>query len=154
VLAALPETQRGLLQPLLAELDALGIPKEQAFLGDPPLETSDPVRANSRSWLLDLDGDGVTALAAVLRAQPVQLTRTLLAMHAWPWRAQLLQALGDDQGGAEQAVSLPAPSPRLQAAILQSLKGRWQASRAQRSVPPEGAWARFRARVAAKRRGA
>ena len=145
VLGALPESQRALLQPLLMELDALGVPKEQALIADLPEAAA--VEAHGRPWLLNLDGEGVAALAVVLAGQPVQLTQALLAMHAWSWRAQLLETFGEEQRRAA-LVTVDKPPPRLQTVILQALRAKWQAAQAQRRVPAPGLWARTRARLA------
>lgn len=147
VLASLPEAQRGLLQPLLAELHQLGIPREQAFLDGEPEDAACGPQVREDSWLLDLDGDGVAALAVVLQAQPVQFIQALLAMRAWPWRAQLLESLGEEKRKAALA-AMAAPPPRFQAAMLQALNAKWQAARKQGSVVPPGPWARARARLA------
>ena len=145
VLGALPESQRALLQPLLMELDALGIPKEHAFLDAMPEKGA--VEAHARAWLLDLDGEGVAALALVLEGQPIQLTQALLAMDAWCWRAQLLEYFGEEQRRAA-VMTVDKPPPRLQVALLHALRAKWQAAHAQRRVPAPGLWARTRARLA------
>jgi len=152
LLAALPGTQRAVLQPLLAELRQLGIPREDAFLAGAQEHGAPAAAAGNDQWLLELDDVGVTALAGVLQAQPAQFTQALLALRPWPWRAQLLEALGEQTRSAVLAATLPAPCPRLRAAILQALQPKWQAARDAQPVRPQGAWGRARARLARIRR--
>jgi hypothetical protein len=156
VLAALPVGERGTLETLLAELRALGIPSDAGLPASPavapaPAATLPPAPAPAPQpeavpALECLDAGRVTALARVLAAEPVALTRALLAVRRWHWRDALLREL-DPPRRLELAGTFDAtaPAPRLQAALLQALTRRLAAEPV---APAPNAWMRLRARLA------
>jgi hypothetical protein len=130
LLAALPPLQREVLAPLLAELEALGIPREPELLSDVP-ETAVAARA---SWPKQLDEGEIDAVSDVLRHEPASLTHALLAMQPWDWTPRFLSALHASRR-AQVEGSAHVPGPRLQEAILQALKSQIHVDRPAPAVP-------------------
>lgn len=139
VLAGLSAPQRQVLDPLLGELRALGIPQDRSALA--------AVAPNGAiTEFATLDGEGVAALAGVLEPEPLELTRILLAIHPWSWRAELLHRLPPQRRAALE--SLPAGSsvaaPKLAASALDLLAARVRACRASGGASTSRRWSRFR----------
>lgn len=143
VIEALDGGQRALLQPLLGELRALGIPREAvpvaALAEGAPTE---PELAAGERWLDTLDTEGVAALASVLSREPPAVMQALLAAKPWPWRAPLVAAIRADSG-AEIRTAPPAaaPAPRLQRELAAVLHPRWRAAMSARAAPTPRRWA-------------
>src|SRR4051812_22825027 len=89
LLAALAPTQRERLAPLLAELEALGIPREPDLLSQVQDTTAPPVA----SWPQQMDAREIDALADMLAREPIVLTQVVLAMQPWNWTTRFLAAL-------------------------------------------------------------
>lgn len=147
MLDSLAPRERQSLEPLLADLRALGIPRDPSLVPSGPADES-----HRRSWPEALDARELAALERVLAAEPVAVTRVLLAMQPWPWATQLL---GNMDASRREAVQCPdrrrPTTARLQAAILQALQGCAAAEVAIPAARPEGPWQRVRARLAAWR---
>ena len=92
VLEALPADQQSMLQPLLRELEELGIPRE-AGLFDGVAGSRREQAITAVDALRALDGAGVRRLAGLLAAEPPRVAVALLAGGPWPWREQLLAGL-------------------------------------------------------------
>jgi hypothetical protein len=127
VLAGLDAGSRDILRALLVELRGLGIPSdaELAQVDDAARAAVPPAAITPDGWLRSLDDQGVKALAQVLSAEPPQVTGTLVALADWPWRARLLEALGD-RARLEPSVTPGAPAARLGRELAALLQVRWQ----------------------------
>lgn len=92
LLEQLPEAERAPLRTLVAELAALGIPTDRGLVEEviggggatAPAGAADRALANADPALL----------AEILRQEPAGLVAALLESGDWPWRGQLLEALG------------------------------------------------------------
>ena len=118
VLEALSSHQRSVLQPLLGELDELGIPRGPDLLRGLAGTGSEAAIPASEA-LQALDDPAVRRLASLLAAEPPRLAAALLAGRSWPWREQLLAAL--PQAMAQEVESLArsgSPALALHAAIV------------------------------------
>lgn len=145
LLESLPAEDMAVLRPLLAELEALGIPRDPALL-DPLFERRAPPAASGAfAWPNRLDPAAVPVLERVLSREPVAVTRTLLSMHAWAWAPELLACMEQRRREqVQQRAVTCAPSPRLQAAILAAL----QAGMAGEAPPPAPKRSRWRTALA------
>lgn len=119
VLRELPPVQRGLLQPLLAELGELGIPQDAALLREATVAapTAPAVLVHLRERDV-LSAGSARALARWLRGEPPQVGARLL--NACPaWRMQLMRALPstEQRSMATLAASL-VPAPELERLVL------------------------------------
>lgn len=84
LLQALQPAHRALLQPLLQELQALGLPRERDSVQDLLRSTgavSHPAQA--------LDAASAASLVARLAAEPPALCEWVLALRPWPWAGSL-----------------------------------------------------------------
>lgn len=90
MLESLSPADRQILGALLAELDGLGIPSDPALLVPP-----DSARREDETgrWPEVLDDAGIFALNGVLSREPSSVTRALLSIRTWTWRARLLEAM-------------------------------------------------------------
>lgn len=122
-LSELSEEERGVLRPLIDELQALGVPADTEWvssaLGAPaPLargrEASDPTQrkvARARP----------EQVVAVLQDEPVELVRRLLGLSSWPWKAEVIAALNSRRGelfDAAPALALSQSPSALDRAVL------------------------------------
>lgn len=154
VLDALPRNQREELEPLLAELKALGIPADPSLHREPDPAAREPQLA----WPDTLDEATLAALSHTLSSEPEQLTQSLLAIQPWSWGSRLLDSLGGERRAALAALpSRAAVTPRLACALLEVLHERVTAAKVE-SQPPGAAapraWQRLRAVLAPLRRRA
>jgi hypothetical protein len=122
VLQGLPSAQQDAVQPLLQELEELGIPREPdlagAFAGSPG-----PDAVAGRLQLLG--AAGVHRLASLLALEPPRLTAVLLAGGDWPWREQLLRELPPTAARqVQRLVPTAASAGRLQHAVVAELAQR------------------------------
>lgn len=148
ILEALAPGQRRRLQPLLSELQALGIPRDPGLV---PRQPSAPAGTASRClWPQALEAEEITALERVLAAEPVAMTRMLLSIEDWPWAPALLQGLDPARRAAVQD-SGPAVAfgVRLRTTMLQALQARAAAQPAPQPTQAQGAWQRLRGRITA-----
>jgi hypothetical protein len=142
ILDALPAGDRATLQPLLAELEALGIPPEPDLLVS--VLASEP-QALQESATLDplqaLAPEAARALAGALAGEPPRIAQRLLAARPWAWRAHFL--------AASQAVPalqpLPA-APALDAALLELVAQRLPVRPVEAGGRGLALWQRWRAR--------
>jgi hypothetical protein len=130
VLAALPEGQRAALQPLLAELEEIGIPRDADLL-----RAVQPPAARQRST-----GD-LEALARLLRREPPGVAAGFLAAEAWPWRREVLQRVGARAAEPGSATTGPA----LRRALVEAVQEEW-ATACRADPPPRSRWQGWRQR--------
>lgn len=150
LLEALAPSQREALQPLLSELNELGIPRDPGCLppSEPMHKAMGADRARFPKWPNGLDASDIAALTRVLTREPIGVTQKLLAMRMWPWAGELQSLLGTRAG--EQAAATPLPmGARLQAALLEALEAGVRAEREAQpaAAPVPGRWQRMRARL-------
>ena len=137
MLERLPQARREVLDPLLAELRELGIPRDagEASPAGSPARIAPAVAAPAPSlsdvdWLAQLPA---STIVAGLAGEAPQVVAALLACRAWPWA---------DEVAAAFSVAVPAsmPAPRL----LEVL-GRGLAQRLRRGVQAEAMTSETRA---------
>jgi hypothetical protein len=154
VLQALPRNHREELEPLLAELKALGIPADRSLYRETDAVPPEP----ELSWPDKLDGATLSTLSNTLTREPEQLTQALLAIRPWCWGPRLLAGWTGEQRAVLAEVPARAPvTPRLESALLQVLHERVTAAQAERQVAGAAApraWQRLRAVLAPLRRRA
>lgn len=100
VLAQLPAADRAILDPLLGELDALGIPVDadllDAVLDKPargaPTEPGSPAPRDAVDTAVVLNA-APAVLLKLLAHEPVGLIARLLGMRAWPWQQEFMKLL-------------------------------------------------------------
>lgn len=134
LLYALPPEGGRLLQDLLAELDALGIPPDATLLDE--LNRDAPMSVPSEVVWAAFDGLGsaqVGLLAQVLQEEPPLLTARLLSLREWPWRGALLGAMHDVFVAQVRRIPSAVSGPSLEAALHEALRQRLSASAAVRS---------------------
>lgn len=109
LLGMLDERERAALEPLLEELQELGVPADRQLLGEltgAPAEPRDAsVGSNDRGGPAEGAGPGLdherldradpARLAAVLRDEPPGVIARLIAIRSWAWREELLPRLGE-----------------------------------------------------------
>ena len=130
VLAALPEGQRAALQPLLAELEEIGIPRDADLL-----QAVQPPAARQRS------AGELDALARLLRREPPGVAAVFLAAEAWPWRREVLQQVG--ARAAEPGSDVRGPM--LRRALIEAVQEEWAAA-CKADPPPRSRWQGWRQR--------
>jgi hypothetical protein len=135
VLAALPEGQRAVLQPLLTELEDIGIPRDTGLL-----EAAQRSGANARS-ASELD-----ALSRLLRREPPAVAARFLAAEPWPWRREVLQRVGGPPIEPQAATTGPA----LRHALVDAVQEEWAAA-CRADPPPRSRWHGWRQRLATRR---
>jgi hypothetical protein len=107
ILGQLAEGERRAMTRLLAELRDLGIPSERALLNEviAARELPDPAATSAPKPGGAADGADVErlerlaradprVLAALLKEEPVLVIARLLRVFDWPWKEELLRALG------------------------------------------------------------
>lgn len=160
MLQALPPQERAELEPLLVELEALGIardlalieaatalaPEQRPAVGPPP-----PVAMSDEAMLHALGEERVAALAALLRAEPAGLVAEWLSLAAWPWREALLQAMEPMQRRKVEAhlAAMPADAttpPGMRAALVSAVAARLREPAAH--AEPAARWQRLRRTLA------
>jgi hypothetical protein len=154
VLQALPRNHREELEPLLAELKALGIPADRSLY----LATDAALREPELAWPETLDAATLTALSNTLAKEPEQVTQALLAIRPWSWGPRLLAGwTGERRAALAEAPSRAPVTPRLASTLLQVLHGRVRAAQDECHAPVSAApraWQRLRAVLAPLRRRA
>lgn len=121
MLESLSPADRESLGGLLAELQALGIPQDPALLAGMAAGSARHEEESDR-WPEALDEADISALLRVLAREPVSVTRALLSIRAWTWRARLLAAMDARMRAAVEAQPIPgARRPRFCDALLQAL---------------------------------
>lgn len=143
VLAALAPQEREQLHPLLEELKVLGIPADDALARD-VAEAGIP-SGKARDWLGDMDEGEGAALASVLREEPLELQRVVLAMLGEPARRHAIAALGKGPGGEQTRPVAPALERAVRAALAPRWKARLAAAASAARAP---AWKLAGARIA------
>lgn len=151
VLRALPAAHRALLEPLLRELQALGIPRERPLLES---AASSGVDAGaSQAPLQALDDRGIRNLARILQAEPWGVAACLLGAGEQSWREPLLAALDAD---ARERIQALIPRYRhassLQSAVLQALERAMGSPEERRFEHPAGSRRFWKAAFSAWRR--
>jgi hypothetical protein len=154
VLHALPRDHREELEPLLAELKALGIPADPSVYR----ETDAAPREPELAWPDTLDAATLAALSHTLAGEPEQLTHALLAVQSWSWGPRLLAGLTVERRAALAEAPARGPvTPRLASVLLQVLHETVTAAQDERHEPVAAApraWQRLRAVLAPLRRRA
>jgi len=112
MLDQLPEHTRAQLLALLDELVTLGLPKDRTLLASTivaassasaPRPAADPLQAQLISQVAALSPD---AVVKVLRREPAAFAAALMAISAWPWRAEVMQRIGATQARRIAEVSM------------------------------------------------
>lgn len=142
VLSQLQPTDRQLLEPLLSELRALGIPAEPAMgqaADEPTLGFATPVAAAVPQAEEQLERPAqppeptpqqrvemATAeqVLTVLAQEPTRLVAALLAVGPFPWRDGLLQRLPPERRAAVKGCMLTHVAPKLSDALVAELAAR------------------------------
>ena len=173
MLRTLPPRERAELEPLLAELEALGIERDPALIEAATtgsaqdrfdVQTPPPVAMSDETMLHALDDERVAVLARMLRAEPAGLVAEWLNLAAWPWRDAVLQAMEPMQRRRIEAhlAGMPVGSstpPALRAMLVSTIADRLREPPLHEE-PPATAWHRLRHSLAAvfqrplQRRGA
>jgi len=113
MLSQLAEPERATLVPLLAELEALGIPADRTFVEEVRARSGAGGAVDPRSaGVRRLAGAEAARLIAALAGEPPRLVARLLSLEAWPWAPALLDALGPAER-AEVEEQLATLGPRL-----------------------------------------
>lgn len=146
MLQSLTPEQRGVLQPLLAELQELGIPSDaQLFEALGNAGQGAPSAPPEDDPLDRLDESALRQLAPMLAQEPARLTAALLATQSPAWRERLLGALPTDRAAQVRALVLPADASALQAAVRAQIATLLQAT--PRSGRPASRWGKVRQRL-------
>lgn len=116
MLGQLPEHARVQLRALLDELAVLGLPRDRTLLAPStttmvtatssthaPKPATDPTQGQLIAQVAALSPD---AMVEVLRLEPPIFAATLMAISAWPWRAEVMQRLGPAQARRIAEVSM------------------------------------------------
>ncbi len=128
LLDALEPEDREQLNQLLEELRTLGIPGDSGLVAE--LAKAEVPAASPRDWLGALDAVGASALATVLRPQPVEFARAVLSLAA-----------GTPQAG-------PPMAPALARAIRTTLEPHWKKAMAEQTmVKAPSRWDAWSARI-------
>lgn len=132
VLAALSEGQRAVLQPLLAELEEIGIPRDADLL-----QAVQPPATGARS-----SGE-LDVLARLLRREPRGVAAGFLNAESWPWRREVLQRIGGPAIEPQAAKRGPA----LCRALIEAVQEEWSAA-CTADPPPLARWQGWRRHLA------
>ncbi|TWD85735.1 hypothetical protein FB547_105247 [Variovorax beijingensis] len=143
MLEALPASERADLVPLLEELEALGIERDPALIGDATagvpyaaLPEQDfaalapqPFPVSDEAMLHALDDEQVRELVACLRTEPAGFIVEWLRLADWPWREDLLAALEPAQRRRiEAGLTATVPGfqtpPGMRAALIAAVAAR------------------------------
>lgn len=114
LLGSLAPQHRVELELLLDELQALGIPPDETLLRQ--VIDAPSAKPGVAERLEGLAPGQVAVLVRLLQQEPPQVAASLLAVRAWPWREQVLQAVP-----AAAATAARKPAPALQQAICESV---------------------------------
>lgn len=95
ILNALPNSQRESVEEMLAQLERLSVPKNEAWLDFEPNTQGVVEKTNltDGDLLLMVDLFNVSQVRVVLDEMPESLVLAVLAMHDWHWREQYLSKL-------------------------------------------------------------
>ena len=116
------QQHRTVLEPLLAELQALGIQPDRHVLAQYESGPNAPGTALTR--LIRLDRAMIRQLACVLEQEPAEVTRALLAAGDPAWRSAVLKALGPSLSARVNAVPSMANGPALLVALAAGVERR------------------------------
>jgi hypothetical protein len=103
MLARLTPERRAALKPLLDELSELGIARDSRLVRELVADTTDADSGDSVSVIAQAPA---AAAVEALAGEPAALIEWMLSLHAWPWRGDLLAALG--RAKREQVEALAA----------------------------------------------
>lgn len=145
MLEALTAQQRGVLAPLLRDLQALAIPRDARLAEHVVAQTTTQPSAGHGA-LHALDEGEVASLACLLAAEPTRLASLLLSAERWPWQQQVQHHLGLISGR-----ELVAIQPALREALVEAAALALRAERCADAPAPSTAWARLRARASSLR---
>lgn len=121
VMAKLSPSFVNALQPLLDELDALGIPKGRPWVADDAIvpSPSSPHTADARKlWALAAD-----QVLALLTDQSLDTVAVIVACTDWPWRDQVVKAwpIGSRTALHDRLERMASRSLALDHRVVQSL---------------------------------
>lgn len=138
LLEQLPREQRERLQPLLADLQALGIPADAALLQQ-VIAAPAPERAPAPQPP-SLENADAAALGRALQDEPARLVAQLLHARAWPWHDELLAQMPPlKRRRVEEALAAlqgaPAAPLALQEAMVGAVLRRMPAAMPARRLP-------------------
>jgi len=149
MLDRLPDAQHAKLQPLLKELQALGIPKigvDAALIGKNP--GAEPITLDAAELAVINNADA-SEIGVLLQNEPPQVIAAILSIHDWDWHAWLLKQFSQERRqSVARAVELGrrnGMSSRLRNSILASLARLLHSTREQRLLdqdPRETAYQR------------
>lgn len=121
LLAQLPAPQRALLERLLEELQALGIPADGELVAEAVARSAPAAAGRAGSpadgpeqRIAELERASPARLVKLLSGEPPGVVARLLQLREWPWRAELLRQLGSERADrvrALQAAMGPGASP-------------------------------------------
>lgn len=119
LLESLNPVDRAPLEALLAELQALGIPRDDALINQTLRVSLTPASSSVEDELRRLDAAQVRLLAHDLQRECPTLAARLLAAHEWPWQAMLLEYCEAEFAHRVRAAAPALPAPALEAAVCQ-----------------------------------
>lgn len=153
MLGAISQEQRGQLEPLLQELEGLGIPREPAVLHEmvaaamrmePALETLELARG--------LEPEDLGRIAAALKAESPALVAAILGAPGWPWREEILARFDDEfRAAVRRALFVRKSAPALEQAIAGELRRVLPEHSKHLPAATPSRWQRLRARLQAAR---
>lgn len=142
LLDALPASQRSLLEALLEELVAMGVPVDQAWVDDAVANA--PASPHSGN---------AAAMVHALCEEPDRLIAQVLRCGPWPWQGELFAALPPHRRRAVQDLlqdGAESPVPQaLREALLAGLRDRSGAGSVSATRP--NGWQRLLARLGVRR---
>jgi len=121
LLAALPPARRSVLEPLLTELQVLGIPSDPALLDALDAQQAPAPPARACDTLLILSAAQLRTLAKVLQQEDPAVAACLLALRRWAWRDALLAAMRPEFAQQVRASASRTPAHALDAALCEGL---------------------------------
>lgn len=132
LLARLDGPQRAVLDELLDELSALGIPRTPSVLGDvgrlrfeDQFENQEeaPLYAGAPAHVAALAAATPQALWSILEHQPDAIVSAVLSAEAWPWRDALLERMPALRRASveRRTAGSDAPTPKALDALLRTV---------------------------------
>lgn len=123
LLSRLAPAEREALQPLLEELQDLGIPRDPTLAREfPPMRTTPvTIEAPHLDVMDQASRLSPPVVVAVLRDEPHELVRRIVALRSWPWRDAVNTALGfahEEPRFVDNARTEPSRLDRLMVEVL------------------------------------
>lgn len=132
-LGRLSAPERAEIEPLLRELEAMGVPADAAWVQEGLVDERPPLDAAATSPRQRIEAAAAEHVMAALAAEPPALVERLLALGPWPWQGQLQRAWTDRRfesvGSAMSPASSDGTARALDRALLTRLAERLDACR-------------------------